>query len=130
MLWALVVSAMVGFALGTQCRLIPLAATTALIAGVVSMAPPLAPEVADSSSSSPSYFLGSVLDFGPTLGAIIALIVTLQAFFLAGAVWRVLGPRFPLSAEPHNAPHGARASQAAHARAASAGDAGRDARID
>jgi hypothetical protein len=130
MMWALAICAWAGFALGTQCRLIPLAATSALIAGVVLIAPPLTLYESEQPAGPTALALGSVTDFGPTLGAIISLIVTIQAFFLAGAMWRVLGPRFFVSIGAHNAPQGARASQAARVRVATACDAGRDTRID
>lgn len=101
--WAMVICALVGFVLGTQGRLIALALTSALIAIGLLLA---APE-----------FEGLTL---------IALIVTLQAFFLAGAVWRVFGPRFPVAGTPDEAP----AAQAARFHAATAREAGHDPRID
>jgi len=130
MLWALMVCAIVGFALGTQCRLIPLAAATALIAAVVMVAPPSAPDVSESAASPLAFALGGLVDFGSTFGVILVLIVTLQAFFLAGAVWRVCGPRFPLSESQHSAPEGGPAARPAHLHAAAARDTGRDTRID
>ncbi len=76
MVWTMLICAVAGFVLGTQCRLIPVAAASALIAAAV-------PVMALGSESAP------VVE---TL-TILSLIVVLQVFFLGGAAWRVLGPR-------------------------------------
>ncbi len=128
MLWAFVASAVVGFVLGTQCRVLLLAGTSALIAGAAFIGLPLDGPEPDGRST--VFALASLVDSGPTFTAIIALIITHQAFFLGGAVWRVVGPVFSLSAEPHNSLQGTGASQSAHLRAATDCGAGRDARID
>lgn len=79
-LGATIISALVGFALGAQCRLLALAATSGLVAAC--------------------WLLGVPLGVGESAGwadslTILGLLVVLQAFFLAGAVWRISGPRVP-----------------------------------
>lgn len=77
-LWIIITCAVVGFALGAHCRLFPLAAVSALIVACWPLMPP----------ASESALLSEGL-------TILVLLVVLQAFFLAGAVWRVSSPRAP-----------------------------------
>jgi len=76
-LWAMVICAVVGFVLGTQCRLLLLAIASALVAAGLALVP---------GTESAAVSVGFL---------ILGLLVVLQAFFLAGAVLRTLGPRVP-----------------------------------
>jgi len=74
-LWAIVICAVVGFALGTHCRLFPLAAASALVVACL----PLVLHATDSTLVSGGF-------------AVLGLLAVLQAFFLVGAVLRVSSP--------------------------------------
>lgn len=77
-LWAIVICAAVGFALGAHCRLILLIAASAVVAACL-------PILIHATESTP---LSSAL-------SILGMLATLQVFFLAGAAIRVSGPGVP-----------------------------------
>lgn len=68
-LWAIIACAVVGFVLGTQCRLVPLALASGLVAGCSILLPP---------AGEAALLTGAL--------TVLGLLVVLQAFFLAGAV--------------------------------------------
>jgi hypothetical protein len=116
-LWTLVICAVMGFVLGTQARLIALAATSALIAALAIAGVPLVPHEPHPGAAS-------------MMMTTVTLIVVLQAFFLAGAGWRVFCPRFLLPGSRAAADHGVHLPGASRLGAATALDSHADVSID
>jgi hypothetical protein len=88
-LWAAIACAAVGFALGMQCRLVPLAVASALVAVCWPLLPP---------ASESTLVIGGL--------TILGLLFILQAFFLAGAMMGLRSPPLPASRSPAGVPGG------------------------